>query len=38
MQELAYGGLSKATQRKLVVLRKELKLKGSVVVTPDLSL
>ena len=28
MQELAYGGLSKATQRKLAVLSKELKLKG----------
>ena len=38
MQELAYGGLSKATQRKLAVLSKELKLKGRVVVTPDLSL
>ena len=38
MQELAYGGLSKATQRKLAVLSKELKLKGGVVVTPDLSL
>jgi Protein of unknown function (DUF2924) len=38
MQELACGGLSKATQRKLAVLSKELKLKGSVVVTPDLSL
>ena len=38
MQELAYGGLSKATQRKLAVLTKELRVKGSVVVTPDLSL
>jgi hypothetical protein len=38
MQELAYGGLSKATQRKLAALTKELKAKGSVVVTPDLSL
>jgi hypothetical protein len=38
MQELAYGGLSKATQRKLAVLSKELKLKGAVVVTPSLSL
>ena len=38
MQEVAYGGLSKATQRKLAALSKELKLKGGVVVTPDLSL
>jgi len=38
MQELAYGGLGKATQRKLAALSGELKLKGSVVVTPDLSL
>jgi len=38
MQELAYGGLSKATQRKLAALTRELKVKGSVVVTPDLSL
>ena len=37
MQELAYGGLS-TTQRKLAVLSKELKLKGAVVVTPNLSL
>ena len=38
MQELAYGGLSKATQRKLDALTKELKGKGSIVVTPSLSL
>jgi hypothetical protein len=38
MQELAYGGLSRATQRKLAALTRELKVKGSVVVTPDLSL
>jgi hypothetical protein len=38
IQEVAYGGLSKTTQRKLVVLSKELKLKGGLVVTPDLSL
>jgi hypothetical protein len=38
MQELAYGGLSKATQRKLAVLSRELTLKGSVNVTPDVSL
>ena len=34
MQELAYGGLSKATQRKLDALTKELEVKGSIVVTP----
>jgi len=38
MQELAYGGLSKATQRKLDALAKELKAKGSIVVTPGMSL
>jgi hypothetical protein len=38
IQEVAYGGLSKATHRRLTVLSKELKLKGGVVVTPDLSL
>jgi hypothetical protein len=38
MQELVYGGLSKATQRKLDALTKELKVKGSIVVTPDKSL
>jgi hypothetical protein len=38
MQELAYGGLSKATQRKVDALTKELERKGSIVVTPDLSL
>jgi hypothetical protein len=38
MQELAFGGLSKATQRKLVALTRELRVKGSLVVTPDLSL
>jgi Protein of unknown function (DUF2924) len=38
MQELVYGGLSKATQRKLDALIKELKGKGSIVVTPDKSL
>ena len=37
MQELAYGGLSKATQRKLDALTKELKAKGSIAVTPDTS-
>jgi hypothetical protein len=29
MQEIAYGGLSKATQRKLDALAKELKSKGN---------
>ncbi len=38
MQELAFGGLSKATQRKLDTLSKELRVKGSIVVTPDMSL
>jgi Protein of unknown function (DUF2924) len=38
MQELAYGGLSKATQRKLDALSRELKAKGSIAVTPGLSL
>jgi hypothetical protein len=38
MQELVYGGLSKATERKLAVLTKELKGKGSIAVTPDTSL
>src|SRR6478672_9610545 len=32
MQELAYGGLSKATERKLAALTRELRDKGSVVV------
>lgn len=35
MQELAYGGLSKATQRKLQALTKELESKGSVVSDPS---
>ena len=34
MQELAYGGLSKATQRKLVTLTKELETNGSIVPDP----
>jgi hypothetical protein len=38
MQELAYGGLSKATQRKLDALTKELEVKGSIVITPDSTL
>jgi hypothetical protein len=35
MQELAYGGLSKATQRKLQALTKELESNGSVVCDPS---
>ena len=38
MQERVYGGLSKATQRKLDALTRELRLKGSIAVTPDTSL
>jgi hypothetical protein len=34
VQELAYGGLSKATQRKLVALTKELQTDGSIVADP----
>lgn len=34
MQELAYGGLSKATQRKLVALTKELQTNGSIAPDP----
>jgi DUF2924 family protein len=35
MQELAYGGLSKATQRKLIALTKELQTKGSIASDPN---
>ena len=38
MQVLVYGGLSKATRRKLDALTSELKAKGSIAVTPDTSL
>ena len=38
MQELVYGGLSKATRRKLDALTSELKAKGSIAVAPDTSL
>src|SRR5258708_5079186 len=38
MQELAYGGLSKAAQRKLDTLTTELRPKGAIVITPDASL
>ena len=34
MQELAYGGLSKAAQRKLIALTKELETNGSIVSNP----
>jgi len=34
MQELAYGGLSKATQRKLVALTKELQTNGGIAPDP----
>ena len=37
MQELVYGGLSKATHGKLDSLTRELKAKGSIAVTPDTS-
>jgi hypothetical protein len=35
LQELAYGGLSKATQRRLIVLTKELQTNGSIASDPD---
>src|SRR6266567_4164702 len=38
MQELAYAGLSKASQRRLDALTKELRRKGAIVITPDASL
>jgi hypothetical protein len=34
MQELAYGGLSKRTQRRLVALTKELQTNGSITSDP----
>ena len=34
MQELSYGGLSKATQRKLVALTKELQTNGAIAPDP----
>ena len=36
MQELAHGGLSKATQRMLATMSKELEANGSVTIAPDL--
>lgn len=38
LQELALGGLSKATQRKLDALAREMATKGSVTVTADVRL
>jgi len=38
MQELAYGGLSKATQRRLAALTKELTATGAIIVARDLRL
>jgi DUF2924 family protein len=35
LQELAYGGLSKATQRKLAILTKEFETKGSIASDPN---
>lgn len=34
MQELVYGGLSKATQRRFIALTKELQTKGSIISDP----
>jgi hypothetical protein len=36
MQELANGGLSKATQRTLVTMTRELEANGNVTIAPDL--
>jgi hypothetical protein len=38
VQELVHGGLSKASQRKLDALTKELQVKGNIVITPNASL
>ncbi len=38
IQELVHGGLSKASQRKLDALTKDLQVKGNIVITPDASL
>jgi len=38
LQELAHGGLSKAIQRKLVALTRELELRGSIMVVSDFRL
>ena len=36
MQEVAYGGLSKATQRTLATMSKELEANGNITIAPDL--
>ena len=36
MQELAHGGLSKATQRTLATMSRELEANGRVTIAPDL--
>ena len=36
IQELAHGGLSKATQRTLATLSKELEANGNIIIAPDL--
>ena len=36
MQELVHGGLSKATQRTLATLSKEMEANGNVTIAPDL--
>jgi|tagenome__1003787_1003787.scaffolds.fasta_scaffold20920755_2 hypothetical protein len=36
MQELVHGGLSKATQRTLATLSKEMEASGNVTIAPDL--
>jgi hypothetical protein len=36
MQELVHGGLSKATQRTLATMTKELEANGNVTIAPDL--
>jgi len=38
MQQLVHGGLSKASQRKLNALTRELKAKGGIAITPDTAL
>ena len=36
MQELVHGGLSKATQRTLAAMSKELEANGNITIAPDL--
>lgn len=38
IQELAHGGLSKSTQRKLAKLTKELSVKGAITISADVQL